>query len=222
MGPGSGRLRRRRPRTLSPRLIVACEGERTEYEYLTRLDQSIKQRRAALKVLAGRRTDAVGVVEAAIRQRSSDRENQSFSRRDGDRVYAILDVEPHDPSKAGKLEAALRLAGSEDVRVLLSNPSFEFWLLCHVAQARELCRAFRDPGSLDRELRKRLGHGKDDLHSNPALFDRLLPNAPRAVLVARHVHEQHHNNVDDLRGSNACTTVYKLIAYLIGDQPDLP
>lgn len=222
MNRRSHRTRTRRPRALSPVLTVLCEGKKTEYEYLTRLGQSAKERGAAMRILRGTGGDAVGLVERAVRQRDTDRRNQKFFWQDGDKVYAIFDVEPHDPSRADSLDAALRLAEHERVGVLLSNPSFEFWLLCHVAEAGDLCRAFNDPKSTDRELQKQFGHGKDDLHSDPGLFDRLVPYASRAVEVARHVHENHHGNADDIRGCNACTTVYKLVGYLIGAQSDPP
>lgn len=213
-----GPTRQRRKRKLSPRLIVACEGEKTEFEYLTRLVQSFAhQGSAALKAIRGRGTDAVGVVKAAMRQRENDRRGQKFYPQDGDKTYALLDVEPHDPPKAGRLEEALRLAHGNDICVLLSNPSFEFWLLCHAAEQGEVCRSFADPRSLDRELRRRSGFGKDDLHAKPDLFNRIfLPNVSHAVEVARHVHQTHHNNIADVRGANACTRVYELVGYLIG------
>lgn len=220
MAKRAGRSRQRRPRTLSPRLIVACEGEKTEFEYLTRLNQSLKPKSGpALVPLRGRGKGAVGVVKQAIRQRDQDRQGQKFSKRDGDRVYALIDVEPHDPSKAAALQQALALAGKEGVCVLLSNPSFEFWLLCHVAEANDLCRSFADPQALDQGLRNRGYPGKDDLHQNPNLFDRFLPKAQHAVTVARHVHEQHHRSPTDIRTANACTQVYELVARMVEPGP---
>lgn len=168
-----------------------------------------------LKVVRGSGEGSVGVVKRAIRQREQDRRNQKFSKRDGDRVYALIDVEPHDPSKAAALQEALDIASKEDVCVLLSNPCFEFWLLCHVAEANELCRSFRDPQALDHELRNRGNRGKDDLHQNPNLFDRFLPKAPHAVAIARHVHQIHHHSTADIRSANACTQVYELVSALL-------
>ncbi len=210
------RPRQRRKRILSPRFIVACEGRRTEYEYLTRLDKAVARGgKPAVSVLRGGGLDAVRVVKKAIRQREEDRRSQMFSRRDGDMVFALLDVEPHDPSKVGALDKALRLANREGVCVLLSNPCFEFWLFCHVADERQACRGFEDPTALDRALRRH-GFDKDTLHASSSGFDRLLNNVKGAVRVARHVHERHHANVADIRHANACTTVYQLVARMIG------
>ncbi len=207
--------KRRPPRQYSPRLIVVCEGEKTEYEYLTRLNQARKRPGGPVVVpLRGCGGDPAGVVERAIRERDNDRRGGKFDRAQGDRAYVLLDVEPHDPGRAPALDNALRLAREQDVCVLLSNPSFEFWLLCHLVSEAEACRAFPNPAALDSELRRRFdGHGKDDLHRDPDLFDRLLSEAEHAVTVARHVHEKHHSKAD-VRGANACTTVYQLVDML--------
>ena len=223
MGHRPRRTRQRRPRRLGPVFIVACEGRKTEYEYLSRLNRSTPRRdRPVLKPVAGSGGTAIGTVEAAIRQRDKDWRAEHYSKKDGDKAYALVDVEPHDPAKAEALDAALKLAEAKEVVVLVSNPCFEFWLLCHVADARDVCRSFDDPKSVDKELQKRGGYGKDALHANPSLLDKLLPKAPHAVTVARHVHEKHHVGMADVRAANACTTVYQLVACLLGEQDVAP
>lgn len=215
--------KRRRRRQYSPRLIVVCEGQKTEYEYLTRLNQARKRPDGPVVVpLRGCGGDPAGVVERAIRERDNDRRGGKFDRAQGDRAYVLLDVEPHDPGRAPALDKALGLAREQDVCVLLSNPSFEFWLLCHIISPEDACRAFPNPAELDSELRRRFDdHGKDDLHRNPDLFDRLLPEAEHAVTVARHVHEKHHSNAA-VRQANACTAVYQLVGYMLDPSGGAP
>jgi hypothetical protein len=161
------------------------------------------------------------VVRAAVTLRKKAGEDGVFLPQMGDRVFALLDVEPHDPSKADSLGKALRLAQEEKIEVLLSNPSFEFWLLCHFAGVADLCRSFDSPAHLDRELKKRCQCDKDSLNANPRQFEKFLPKASEAVRVARLVHQNHHGNVADVRSANACTEVYRLVAYLIGKQDEL-
>ena len=211
------------PRRLSPRLIVACEGEKTEYFYFTALLNYLKQIKnpAALIPIKGTRRTSLGVVEAATQQRNMDRRKGIFSERDNDRVYAILDVEPHDPQRLLLLEQALSLARKNNIHVLLSNPSFEVWLLSHLKSAAEMKRRIPSPTDAKRELATLIASD-----ANAAAFTRqmeqLVKLASHAVAVAREVREQHHKHHADTREANAATDVYKLVAFLLGDSDPPP
>jgi hypothetical protein len=161
-------------------------------------------------------------VQEAVRQCRLDRSAGRFREREGDCVYALMDVEPHDPVKAAALDEALIEAARRGVRVLLSNPCFEYWLLCHVVDQGRAARSFADPEAADRELARQFGHCKSDLHRNPDLIERLLPRASDAVKVARHVHERHHRGVADIRRASGCTEVYRLVGFLTGDSDERP
>lgn len=212
----------RRPRTLSPRLIIACEGQKAEYHYFLALNNRLKGRqRAALKVVPGSGSNANSVVEAAIRQREDDRSQQKFFEEDGDKAYAITDVEPHDATKKEPLEKAISLATQQSVVVFLSNPSFEVWLLCHLVTAAVMKRSFQSPGEAKRELEKRLGSAQPIIN-DWTIMDRLASKASEAVRVAREVHAHHHKSCTDIRGANACTDVYRLVAFLLGESDTPP
>lgn len=215
--------RPRKPRRLSPRCIVVCEGRKTEYNYFTLLNATLKgSQRAAFSFLRGKGGTAIDVVRQAVQKRNDDKRDGRFAPRDGDRVYAVIDVEPHDSTKVEPLKRALALASKHDVTVLLSNPSFEVWLLCHVSTAVQMKRRFATPGEVDELLKKRFGKGKDELNTNPhTSYGRLAKMARDAILVAQEVHHQHHGGCDDLRDANACTEVYRLVEYMLG-QTDSP
>ena len=215
--------RPRKPRKLSPRFIVACEGRKTEYNYFTILDKALKRgQRAAFCFLRGKGGTAGDVVDRALEQRDDDKREGKFFPADGDRVYAVIDVEPHDPTKEQPLQQALDRASKHDVTVLLSNPSFEVWLLCHVSTAAEMKHAFASPGEVDELLKKRFGKGKDELNANPHAYGKLDERARNAILVAQEVHQQHHGGCDDLRDANACTEVYRLVEYMLGQTDEPP
>jgi hypothetical protein len=167
---------------------------------------------AAIIPVKGNGGDAERVVRRAVRERAKDK---NFSERLGDMVFALIDVEPHDPSKAEPLEKALKLADKEDIRVLLSNPCFEVWLLCHLLPANELKREFADPKAVDDELKKQLGWGKEDSRQVNAACWTLVREATKAAEVAREVHMSHHRGCADLRNANACTDIYRLIETIL-------
>ena len=154
------------------------------------------------------------VVKSAIQRRDAE---SNYDPSHGDRCYCVLDVEPHDPAKRSPLANALKLASEKDVQVLLSNPSFEFWMLCHVATADELKHGFLDPEAADTELRKRAGVGKEELNKRPEQFEPFVKRAREAVTVAKNVHQTHHHACSDVRKANGCTEVYRLVEYLVGD-----
>jgi len=208
----SGR-QRQRPRQYSPRILVACEGEKTEYEYIARLGQRYKRRDGPCLVpLNVRSSDPEKVVEAVAKRVETETETRTFDRRMGDGAYVLLDVEPHDPSKHARLDRAIALAEEGKIMVLLSNPSFEFWLLCHFADISTACRSMAAPSAVDKVIQQCGGYGKAALHKNPRLFDKVLARVEHAVEVARHVHENHHQGATDLRTANPATSVYKLVA----------
>ena len=221
MGGREGQERYRRPRKLHKRLIVVCEGRKTEYFYFSSLRTLLVQAElAALKVLSGRGSNPIDVVQHAIRHRDADVAEGIFE--EGDRVYALIDVDPHDRSKEQPLDTALQIARNSGIQVLLSNPSFEVWILCHVLSAAEMKRSFVDPDAVNSELKKRLGFGKTELNANHRLFEPLVKRAKDAVAVAREVRTKHFRNCADLRKANACTEVYRLVEYLLGESDAPP
>ncbi len=110
--PSSSRCRR--ARTVSPRFIVACEGEKVEFHYFLELSRYLKgsNQRAALKIVKGVGGTAINVVDRAIRQQEQDLKSGKFLVREGDKAYAVIDVEPHDATKQGPLQQALARATS--------------------------------------------------------------------------------------------------------------
>lgn len=128
-------------------------------------------------------------------------------------MYAIVDVEPHDPSKAATLRDAITEARRNGVCLLMSNPCFEYWLLCHVADKQGVCRSFADPDAVERELRKH-GYPKQDLLDHPGRFDALLSSAAMAVQHAREVHQAHHKGAS-VETVSGCTQVYELVSRLV-------
>lgn len=215
MGGREGKERYRRPRKLHKRLIVVCEGRKTEYFYFSSLRTLlVRAELAALKVIPGRGSTPIDVVQLAIRHRDADIAEGIFE--EGDRVYALIDVDPHDRSKEQPLDTALQMARNSGIQVLLSNPSFEVWILCHVLSAAEMKRSFVDPDAVNAELKNRLGFGKDELNANPHRFNPIVKRVREAVTVACEVRTKHFGNCTDSRKANACTEVYTLVDYLLG------
>ena len=118
--PGS-----RKPRK---RILVVCEGEVTEPQYLEQFRRSRRNHLVVLEI-----SDKHGVPrtlvdrakevknDAAKRARREHDDNLAF-----DEVWCVFDVDdhPHIPEACDKAKA-------NNIRLAVSNPSFELWLLLH-------------------------------------------------------------------------------------------
>jgi hypothetical protein len=125
----SNRLKRRAPRLAPrPRILVICEGEKTEPGYLNSLRITEKIRLIEIEIV-----EAAGVpktiVERAVRKK---REAKKRATREGDssqqydEVWCVFDVDAHP-----NLAEALQQAHANEIQVALSNPCFELWVLLH-------------------------------------------------------------------------------------------
>lgn len=120
--------RRRSTREAKPRLLVVCEGEVTEVDYLAGITGYFVSLPVTVEPL-GLGADPYHVVRTAIDQRD-EADKEARKTRDANRrfeeVWCLVDVDEHE-----RLPDALRLASREAVNVAVSNPCFELWLLYH-------------------------------------------------------------------------------------------
>jgi len=165
------------------------------------------RQRLEVNVKPGKGQNAVVTVEAAI--------SEGNRRRLGEKIYddvcCVLDVE-HIGHEA-KLNEAIALARRHGIRLFLSNPSFEVWLIAHFEQAK---RDFADGGAAEAYLntywRK---HFKSDYEKgDPKLYYKLADRVNAAVNNAQWILENFHENAP-CRTSNSSTEVYQLLRVLL-------
>ncbi|HXS67009.1 MAG TPA: RloB family protein [Streptosporangiaceae bacterium] len=150
---------KRKVATRQPRktLVVFCEGERTEPEYLEALKRQPSVRDVAavdLRVETGQggsvpRTLTTMAAEARSRALEEDAEIDEF--------WCVFDVEW--PRNHPGLRDAVHYARANSIQLAVSNPCFELWLILHFqdhaawldnTQARRLRRQL--DGSTDKGL----------------------------------------------------------------------
>ena len=200
-------------RTLNPRprkrsLLIQCEGSKTEPNYLEELCKACGVRqRLEVKVRPGKGQNARVTVEAATVEGSRKR----LGERIYDDVYCVLDVEhaAHETS----LNEAIALAQKHNIRLFLSNPSFEVWLMAHFERIK---RDFADGGAAEAHLnthwRKQFSCDYDK--GDPKLYDKLADRVVTAVENSQWMLEVFHENAP-CRESNAATEVYQLVQELL-------
>ncbi len=189
-------------RARKPLLLIVCEGENTEPEYLEGLARSC---RVALVEIKIHRKHGVPLSLVQFAKAERDRAAKA-ARMEGDpnlrydSVWCVPDVDKHPNLPEAKLMAA-----ANGIEIVVSNPCFELWLLLHF-QDSPGAKPHRD---LLKPLKKHLP--KYDKHVDFADFQ---AGYPQAVKRARRLVETANREHDP--GRNPTTDVYRLTEAIAG------
>lgn len=196
------------PRPRKHSLLIQCEGLKTEPNYLDELCKACGVRqRLEVTVRPGKGQNARVTVEAAVTEGSRKR----LGERLYDAVYCVLDVE--HAAHETMLNEAIALAQKHGIRLFLSNPSFEVWLIAHFER---VTRDFTDSGAaeayLDTHWQKNFGSGYEK--GDSALYHKLADRVEAATNNAQWMLETFHENAP-CRSANSSTEVYQLVRELL-------
>lgn len=204
---GSGQassIRRRAPfRNQKKRILIVCEGERTERQYFEDLKRDTKVLPVTI-VVAPETGDPLTVVTVAVRRmRAADRqarsEGSNYLRYDA--VWGDVDVDDH-----ARLPQARRVAAENGVELAVSNPCFELWALLHYQDQTAHIERDRLRLALQRHQ-----PGYDKLLD----FGRMHPGYAEAVRRAISLDAQADAHGES--GRNPTTGVYRLTKLIIDD-----
>lgn len=200
--PSKRRNRQRRPArgaprlNPKPRLLVFCEGENTEPQYIEafrkwcrnpRVDVEIAKERGVPLTLVRAAKERKLEVEAEARRAEDD--NIAY-----DEVWCVFDVDEHP-----NMNDAQQMALSNNIQLAVSNPCFELWLLLHFRES---------PGMQHRhDLQKMVG-GFIKNYNKHVNFDLFKTGYPAAVTRAQRLDAQ--ASADGEEGRNPTTGVYRL------------
>lgn len=120
----------RRPPFLAPkpRLLIVCEGKVTEPHYFRGFANACENSRVTLEI-APEAGVPLSVVTMA-RDLKTEAEQEAAKEDDDnlkyDSVWAVFDVDDHP-----NITAAIQMARDNSIKLAVSNPAFELWLLLH-------------------------------------------------------------------------------------------
>lgn len=190
-------LHRRRPSLdPRPRILVVCEGRVTEPEYFDGLRREEENR------LVDVRIDNEGgapktIVERAANVKKNSEEEARRARDENlkyDEVWCVFDVDEHP-----KLPDARQQARDNGIKLAVSNPCFELWLLLHFCEQNAHVERKAVVKLLKTHLR--------DYHKHVP-FEALREGYSDAVQRARQL-DRRHIEVG-AEGDNPSTNVYLL------------
>lgn len=189
------------------RILIVCEGAVTEREYFEAFRRWCKNPRVEIDFDGPAGVPLTLVGRAKQRKDEANREasraGDDFLRYD--EVWCAFDVDEHPhvaSARASAVAAGLRLA--------MSNPCFELWLLLHFADS---------PGMQHRhEMQRRLSALTPGVPNKHVDFEGLAAGYDDAYRRAERLARDAHDRGDDVIG-NPSTEVYLLTGSIDEDGP---
>ncbi len=199
-----------RQRSIGRRILIACEGEKTEYGYFEDIRKSLRMEPSKIIVLKPEASDPLGIVRQALEERIYRQQEEVWD--EDDMAWAVFDGDEHKASNIENWRQALRLAQEKDIRLAISNPSFEYWYLLHYQD---------QTGYLTRQQALNLfrGHVPKYEKSDVLYRGELQSRTAAAIGRAQQAADQAKTDTDDPY-SNPCTHVWELVALILSLQKE--
>lgn len=176
--------------------IVLCEGKATEPNYLYALQQLSEIRRSvsvAIKVNKSRSGAApLALVDAAIQVKGES--------KDLDEVWCVFDVEA--PNIHPDLKEAVEKAEKHEIKVAISNPCFELWLILHY----RMCHGYLSSKEACKQRSNLDGSAGKEVDGK-----KYMPKRKTAVKNARVLNDTHISNKRSLPHNNPSSGMYHLL-----------
>lgn len=132
---------RRRAAVRQPyeRLLIVCEGEKTEPQYLREIQQAYKLATAHVQVLHSQfGTEPQQILEYALAMFKGGNRERGIHARSFDRIVVVFDRDEHNTYNAALAQAAAQSCKLKNdngdvvpLDAVASVPCFELWLLLH-------------------------------------------------------------------------------------------
>jgi len=201
--------RRKNERNKLVRIIIACEGSKTEFLYFDKFFKHLitDHRISALSfvIVPHKHTDPAGVLKDLENYRKDGDSYKSF-----DHKWIIIDRDEERTEGGGhtleNYNEAISRAKSLKVQVAFSNPSFEIWYLLHFQYRNTAI----DRDDLVKELKYLIDYDK----TNEDMYEFLLKNQDDAIRNAKRLIKEYEQKGMIIQHCNPSTTVYKLVELL--------
>ena len=195
-------LRRRSPkRDPYERILIVCEGSKTEPNYFNELIDDLKLNTANVEVDGDSDPSPKSVVRHAKKRY---REDKGF-----DRIYCVIDKDEHSTYQAARAE----IKDAMPVGVfhsITSVPCFEFWLLLHFIYKTKPYAPSENHssgGHVEHELKQYL---PDYEKGSKRIYQQIMPYTDKAIIHAKRA----NGEADKSNTDNPSTQVYLLVEYL--------
>ena len=190
-----------------PRVVIACEGEKTERGYFEDLNLSEKLTSVDVLLLEHRGTDPRSVVGQVAEFVKIERHLQGW--RKDDTAWAVFDGDEHrqTPGQLVNWNSAIQQARDLKINLAISNPSFEFWYLLHYQDQTRFLHRDQAMATLRNHL------GQYEKHHR--IYSSLQERTDHAIRRAKIIHDRAIRNDVDIYENPCCMGVAKLVEKLL-------
>lgn len=168
---------------VKPAIVILSEGEATEPEYFAYIRERFGIPKERVRIEKANCTHAKGIIDEAVDRK---RKNLRDAKRGKDVLiehwWTVVDTE----CKPLDLQDAIQKAQANDINLVISDPSIEYWLLLHF---RFTTAPYDTPKQIVNELKRYLPtYDEKNKHPDMSL---LYPKLANAMQNARRVRENH-------------------------------
>lgn len=205
--------RRLGKRSLYERVLIVCEGEKTEPNYFNELIDYYEINTANVKVDGSCGSSPISVVEYAIElYKKENRADEPY-----DKVFCVIDRDAHPPFE--KAMALLSRQKPANVfKAIVSVPCFEYWLLLHFNYTTAAFMPAGGKSAGDRAEEALKEDWPEYQKGKKGAFTHLIKDLERAKKLAERV----MRDAEKTGSNNPSTNVHELITYLQGIKGDQP
>jgi len=183
------------------KVLIVCEGEKTEPNYLKEMVAHFRLNTANVEVTGDCNSSPISVYNYAL----SEQQKATKVKDPYDQVFCVFDKDNHSTYGQAK-----QLAVENNMTPIFSVPCFEFWFLLHYEYTVAPFSAVGNSSICNEVIKKLKNYYPGYEKGEEGAFHALSEHLERAIFHARKVLEEQTRNQSD----NPITNVHILVEYL--------
>ncbi|WP_439239066.1 RloB family protein [Lonepinella sp. BR2919] len=188
------------------RVLIICEGKKTEPLYFEGLKQEYQLHTANIKITSALGSDPISLINTAKKlYTESKNEGNIF-----DKVYCVFDKDKH-PNYDNAVNIIEKLKPNNTFFAITSVPCFEYWLLLHFEMNTKSYSATGKKSIADKVIDDLKKYIPDYEKNNKNIF----ALTKKDLLIAISNAEKANKMAEETNTDNPSTKVVDLVKYLI-------
>jgi RloB-like protein len=199
----------RRPasRPIANKLLIVCEGQKTEPQYFKGIRQHKRLRTLQVTIVdASGRTNPIGIINRAIAERQIIKADKGWEP--DDTLWAVFDGDEHRHQDPQNWQTAIAKAKTQKINLAITNPCFEFWYLIHYQDAFGQMNA-------DAAAKKLQKHIPNYTKAQTLFPDPLIARTSDAIQRAEKIAKQIEHTGLDPYSNPCCSRLPELVKILL-------
>jgi RloB-like protein len=199
--------RRAASRSIANKLLIVCEGQKTEPQYFKGIRQHKRLRTLQVTIVdASGKTNPLGIINRAIAERQTIKADKGWETNDT--VWAVFDGDEHRHQDPQNWQTAIDKAKSQKINLAITNPCFEFWYLIHYQDAFSQINA-------DAAAKKLQKHIPNYTKAQTLFPDPLIDRTPAAIQRAEKIAKQIEHTGLETYSNPCCSRLPELVKLLL-------